>query len=327
MRKRMFSGIQPTGGIHIGNYLAAIRPWTVLQYTYDSIFCIVDLHAVTVQQDPAALKARTRETAGILLAAGIDPVHSAVFVQSHVSAHSEMAWLLACIIPMGWMFRMTQFKEKSFQMKQQVSTGLFVYPALMAADILLHETDLVPVGEDQKQHIELTRDAAKRFNSLYGDLFRLPEAVIPERGARIMALDDPAKKMSKTEGGKGHVISLLDTSGDIREKIMKATTDSLREIRFDENRPGIMNLLTIYELFSGLDRPAIENRFEGKGYGQMKSELADLVIDHLNPLQARYRDFVSDPTRIDRLLQEGAARVRPRAEKVISSVKDRMGLG
>src|SRR4030043_164075 len=260
MKKRVFAGIQPTGNIHIGNYLGATKRWAADQDKYDNIFCIVDLHAITVQQDPKVLNAKIREVTGLLLAAGIDPRKSIVFIQSHVHEHSELAWILNCFIPMGWMQRMTQYKEKAGSQKEQVSVGLFDYPALMAADILLYNTDVVPVGEDQKQHVELARDAAQRFNNIYGETFVLPEPGIPDVGARIMGLGDPTKKMSKSEASPGHAINLLDTPDAIRAKIMRATTDSLREIRFDMERPGITNLLTIYELFTGDERAEIENR-------------------------------------------------------------------
>ncbi len=327
MKKRVFSGIQPTGNIHIGNYLAAIRQWIACQEEYDSIFCIVDLHAITVPQDPVALKAKTREVVGLLLAAGIDSEKSTVFVQSHISAHAELAWILNCFIPMGWMQRMTQFKEKSGEQKEQVSVGLFAYPALMAADILLYDTDLVPVGEDQKQHVEMARDTAQRFNAIYGPTFKVPEPGILAVGARIMGLDDPTSKMSKSEEVSAHAINLLDSPDVIRTKIMRATTDSQREIRFDENRPGVNNLLVIYELFSGLPRPEIEARFEGKGYADLKRELAEVVVSGLNPLQTRYRELTSDPDYIDSLLAEGAAKIRPTAESVLNRVKGKVGLG
>lgn len=298
-RRKIFSGIQPTGNIHIGNYLGAIRHWVASQAQFDNLFCLVDLHAITVLQEPSALKSKIREVAGLLLAAGIDPQRSALFVQSHIGAHAELAWVLNCFIPMGWMKRMTQFKQKSRRQGGLVSVGLFDYPALMAADILLYKTDLVPVGEDQRQHVELTRDIARRFNSIYGDTFKLPEPLIAERGARIMGLDDPTKKMSKSETKSGHAIHLLDPPDAIRGKVMGATTDSLREVCFDEDRPGIYNLLVLYELFAGIDRAEIEARFEGKGYSDLKHELAEILIEAL----------------------------RPHAEKTLSAVKDKIGLG
>lgn len=327
MKKRVFSGIQPTGNIHIGNYLAAIRHWAASQAEFDNVFCIVDLHAITIPQDPQVLKAKTREVAGLLFAAGIDPALSAVFVQSHISAHAEFAWILNCFTPMGWMQRMTQFKEKSQKQKDQVSVGLFDYPALMAADILLYETDRVPVGEDQKQHVELTRDIAQRFNSLYGETLKLPEPMVPALGARIMGLDDPTRKMSKSETREEHAINLLDSPDAIRFKIARATTDSMREIVFDENRPGIYNLLVIYELFSESSRTDIERRFEGKGYAVFKQELAEVIVEGLKPLQSRYRELAAEPSRIDHLLAEGVSRVSPIAEKTLSTVKSKVGLG
>ena len=327
MKKRVFSGIQPTGNIHIGNYLGAIKHWVASQADLDNIFCIVDLHAITVPQDPEMLKAKTRELAGLLLAAGIDPEMSVLFVQSHISAHAELAWILNCFTPMGWMQRMTQFKEKSGKQKEQVSVGLFDYPALMASDILLYHTDYVPVGEDQKQHVELTRDIAQRFNSIYGEVFKLPEPVIPKVGARIMGLDDPTNKMSKSEEAPGHAVHLLDPPDVIRSKIMKATTDSLREIRFDEDRPGIYNLLVIYELFTGMSRSDIEARFEGKGYADLKRELGEAVVEGLRPLQSRYQELTADPTYIDSILTESASKLRPIAEKTLEAVKDKVGLG
>ena len=327
MKKRVFSGIQPTGNLHIGNYLGAMNQWVAMQAELDCLFCIVDLHAITVPQEPNILKAKIREVTGLLLAAGIDPKLAIVFIQSQVSAHAELAWILNCFTPMGWMQRMTQFKEKSEELKGQVSIGLFDYPALMAADILLYETDIVPVGEDQKQHVELTRDIAQRFNTIYGPTFKLPEPVIPEVGARIMGLDDPTKKMSKSEADPGHAINLLDTPDTIRSKIMRATTDSLREIRFDENRPGINNLLVIYQVFTGRPEKEIEARFAGKGYAALKKELGEVVVAALRPLQSRYQKLVADPSYLESLLAEGAARARPLAEKTLALVKERVGLG
>jgi tryptophanyl-tRNA synthetase len=265
--------------------------------------------------------------AGLLFAAGIDPNLSAVFIQSDIPAHAELAWILNCFIPMGWMQRMTQFKEKSQQQREQVSVGLFDYPALMAADILLYQTDLVPVGEDQKQHVELARAVAQRFNSIYGMTLKLPEPVIAKIGARIMGLDDPLKKMSKSDKQENHAIGLLDSPEDIRLKVQRATTDSLYEIRFDKNRPGINNLLTIYALFSGLSHADIEKQFAGRGYAVLKEELAEVIIESLGPLQSRYRELMKEPAYIDRLLAEGASQVRPIAEKTLRTVKDKVGLG
>lgn len=327
MKQRVFSGIQPTGKIHIGNYLGAIKNWVASQEKFDNIFCVVDLHAITVPQEPKVLKDKIREIAGILLAAGIDPEISALFVQSHICAHAELAWILNCFTPMGWMKRMTQFKEKSEKQKEEVSVGLFDYPALMAADILLYDTDIVPVGEDQVQHVELTRDVAQRFNSIYGETFKLPKVVIPEIGARIMGLDDPVIKMSKSETRPGHAIYLLDSPDEIRRKIMSATTDSFKDVLFDENRPGIYNLLVIYELFSRLGRQEIEERFRGKGYAYFKKELAEVVIEGLRPFQSRYQKLTADSTYIDSVLSRGASKVQPHAEKTLAAVKGKVGLG
>lgn len=326
MKKRVFSGIQPTGNIHIGN-LVPIKYWVDIQTKYDCIFCVVDLHAITVPQDPAVLKSKIREVAGLLLAAGINPKQCILICQSHISAHSELAWILNCFIPMGWMQRMTQFKEKSARQKEQVSVGLFDYPALMAADILLYDTDIVPVGEDQKQHVELARDVAQRFNGIYGETFVVPEPLIPDVGARIMGLDDPTKKMSKSENAPYHAINLLDPPEAIRAKIQRATTDSHRDILFNEHRPGINNLLTIYQAFTGRSQADIEAHFAGKGYGDLKKELAEVVIEGLRPLQERYRQVTADPAYIDAILADGAARARPVAEKTLGRVREKVGLG
>jgi tryptophanyl-tRNA synthetase len=327
MKKRVFSGIQPTGDIHIGNYIGATRHWAADQDIYDNIFCIVDLHAITEWQDPKGLKARIRALAGLLLATGIDPKKSIVFVQSHVHEHSELAWILNCFIPMGWLGRMTQYKEKSGKQKEQVSAGLFDYPALMAADILLYDTNVVPVGEDQKQHVELARDVAQRFNNFYGEVFTIPEPKIAEVGARIMGLDDPTKKMSKSEEGPNHAIALLDPPDVIRKKIMRATTDSQTTVVFDEKRPGIYNLLTIYQIFTGENIKDIEAKFAGKGYGDFKKALAEVVVEGLRPLQERYQKITSEPGYLDSVLADGAAKARPMAQKTLAKVHQAVGLG
>ena len=328
MKKRVFSGIQPTGNIHIGNYIGATRHWAANQDIYDNIFCIVDLHAITVPQDPIILKSKIREVTGLLLAAGIDPQRSILFVQSHLHEHSELAWLLNCFIPMGWMQRMTQYKEKTAKKQaEQVSVGLFDYPALMAADILLYRTDVVPVGEDQKQHVELARDAAQRFNNLFGETFVLPEPQIAAVGARIMGLDDPNKKMSKSDSTPNHAIALLDPPDVIRKKIMRATTDSQTTVVFDPARPGIYNLLVIYQIFTGKTKEEIETQFAGKGYGDFKKALAEVVIEGLRPLQERFKAITADPAYIDNILKEGAAKARPLAQKTLGEVQKKIGLG
>ena len=325
--KRAFSGIQPTGDIHLGNYLGAIRHWVESQQGFNHILCIVDLHAITIAQDPGVLRAKIRELGALLFAIGVDPGQTPLFIQSHISAHAELAWILNCYIPMGRMERMTQFKEKSGRHRQEASVGLFDYPALMAADILLYKTDVVHVGEDQKQHLELTRDVAKRFNALYGDTFTVPEPAIPAKGARIMGLKDPLKKMSKSETREDDAIYLLDTPDQIRSKISRATTDSQHGIRYDEKRPGLYNLLVIYEILSGNSREQIEAHFAQKGYSDLKRELAELVVEQLRPFQQRYRELSSDPSYIDELLRKGAASVRPLAEETLAKAKAKIGLG
>ncbi|MEK7460635.1 MAG: tryptophan--tRNA ligase [Patescibacteria group bacterium] len=328
MKKRIFSGVQPSGTLHIGNYLGALKRWVTLQDTHETIFCIVDLHALTVPQEPKLLHNKIREVAALYLAAGIDPAKSTIFVQSHVAAHSQLAWILNCFLPLGWLNRMTQFKDKSGDQKETVSVGLYDYPALMAADILLYDTDLVPTGEDQRQHIELTRDLAQKLNNLTKqDLFTVPNPLIGETGARIMGLDDPTKKMSKSDGKPGHAISLLDTPNQIREKFARAVTDSERSIRYDENRPAITNLLTIYELFSGLEREVIEAKFATHNYVTFKDELADVVIAELEPLQKRFTNYMDDPTTLDTHLQAGAQRANQIASQTLARVSDAIGLG
>ena len=329
-RKRVFSGIQPTGKLHIGNYSGAISQWVARQAQYDNIFCIVDLHALTIPEavDPAVLRRKTREVAAIYLAAGIDPAQSAIFIQSHVAAHAELTWLLNCVTPVGWLERMTQYKTKAAQL-ESVGTGLFDYPVLQAADILLYDTDLVPVGEDQKQHIELARDIAQRFNRLFGPAFVLPEAQIRASGARIMGLDDPTGKMSKSLGAQraGHAIGLTDPPTVVRDAIMRAVTDSGRETRFAQAAPGVQNLLLIYEVLSGQSRAAVEAHFAGQGYGALKREVADLVIATLTPLRERYEQVLADPGYLEQVLREGADRVRPIAAATLSRVKELIGIG
>lgn len=325
-KKKVFSGIQATGSLHLGNYLGAIRNWVAMQYEYDNYFCVVDLHTITVPQDPEILRANIREVAGLLFAAGIEEEHAVVFIQSHVRAHSELAWLLNCITPMGWLQRMTQFKEKSTKQKEEVSVGLFDYPVLQAADILLYDTHMVPVGEDQKQHVELCRDIAQRFNYRYGDLFVLPDAYIPPVGGRVMGLSNPEKKMSKSEEKREDAIFLLDSPDEIRIKIKKATTDSSREIRFDDNRPGVNNMLTIYQLLTGKGRSEIEEHFYDKNYKALKEELAEVVIEKLNPLQERYRELSGEKGYLDEMLKRGAERAEAQAEKKLRQVLNCIGL-
>jgi len=325
-KKRVFSGIQASGNLHLGNYLGAITNWVKMQNQYHNYFCVVDLHTVTVPQDPLVLRANIREVAGLLFAAGIEEEDSVVFIQSHVRAHSELAWLLNCITPMGWLHRMTQFKEKSEQQKEEVSVGLFDYPVLQAADILLYDTNFVPVGEDQKQHVELCRDIAQRFNYHYGEVFVLPEAYIPPVGGRVMGLVNPEKKMSKSEEKRDDAIFLLDTPDQIRSKVKKATTDSMREIKFDQSRHGINNLLTIYQLLTGKEPGIIEDHFAGKSYKDLKEQLAEIVIESLKPLQERYREMTGEDGYLDDMLARGAERAETHAENKLQQVYEKIGL-
>ncbi len=325
-KKRVFSGIQPSGNLHIGNYLGAIRNWVATLDEHDNIFCIVDLHALTVdpEERAAELQANTMQLAALYVACGLDPQKCALFVQSHLHEHAELTWMLGCVTPTGWLNRMTQFKSKAGEHQEQASTGLYTYPVLMAADILLYQADAVPVGDDQRQHVELTRDIAERFNSLFGPTFTVPEPLIRDVGARIMSLDDPTKKMSKSEPGS--YIALLDPPDVIRKKVGRATTDSERSIRFDEQRPGVYNLLSIYELLTGQTRPAIEAHFENKGYKELKSEVAEAVVAELEPIQQRYHALMADPAQVTAILDDGAARLRPLAQETLRTAMTRMGL-
>lgn len=327
-KKRVFSGIKPSGDLHLGNYLGAIKNWVAEQDQNENIFCVVDMHAITVVQDPKELHKRTRDIAKLYIASGLDPQTTTIFVQSHVKEHAELGWILTCQTPMGWANRMTQFKEKSADKKEQVSVGLYAYPMLMAADILLYQVDGVPVGEDQKQHVELTRDIAEKFNREFSEVFTIPEPWIKEDGARIMALDDPTKKMSKS-GGPNNLIELLDDPDVIVKRIKRATTDSGSTVVFDEERAGLFNLLTIYLLLSkpGTTKQEVEAHFAGKGYGALKSELAELVVEALRPIQQKYRELSADPQYIEEILRDGADRARPIAAKTVADVKAAMGLG
>lgn len=324
MKPRVFSGIQPSGTPTMGNYLGAIRNWVTDQERYDNIFCVVDLHALTVPQEPAALRRRTWETAAILLACGIDPARSLLFVQSHVQEHATLCWLLNTVTPMGWLNRMTQFKAKAGSERENASTGLFDYPVLMAADILAYHARYVPVGEDQKQHVELTRDIAERFNGTFGETFTVPEPLIPPVGARIMSLDDPSRKMDKSN--PSGALILLEPPESIRRKVSRAVTDSQGIVRFHREQEGLYNLLTMIQLLSGDQPQVIEQRFEGQGYRAVKEELAERVIDALQPIQERYRAFEAEPQVVDGILAEGGERARTIASTVVRTVEERMGL-
>lgn len=327
MKKTVFSGIQPSGTLHIGNYLGAITQWVENQEKYRNIFCVVDLHAITLPQSPKELKKRIYLTAAIYLAAGIDPRKSIIFIQSQVPAHSELAWILTTISKMGELARMTQFKNKSqSSQKDSIPVGLFTYPTLMAADILLYQANLVPIGEDQKQHVELTRDLAQRFNHQFGKTFVVPEPMIRKSGARITALDNPETKMSKSSKNPNSYISIVDPPDIIRKKIMRAVTDSGTTIKFDPTRKGLHNLLTIYQLLSNQTPTQIEKHFKGKGYGEFKKELAELIVEKLKPLQTKINYYLKNQRLLDRILAEGAKKASHIANQNLNLAKKRMGL-
>ena len=323
---RVFSGVQPTGNIHLGNYLGALKQFVELQDDNECIYCIVDLHAITVEQDPEELKEHILDVAALYLAIGIDPKQSIVFVQSTVPGHTELSWLLTCSSYTGELSRMTQFKDKG-KGKESAPTGLFMYPVLMAADILLYDTDIVPVGIDQKQHIELTRDLCNRVNNKYGETFVLPEGRYIKEGAKIMALDDPTKKMSKSAENELSRISLLDDEAKIKKAIMRATTDSDGTIKFDqENKPGISNLMNIYTAFSDLSIEDIEKKYEGKGYGDFKKDLVEILVNGLAPIKQKFEEIRYSDELIE-ILKDGANRANAIAEKVVERTKKNMGVG
>lgn len=323
LQKRVFSGIQPSGQLHLGNYIGAIKHWVEGQDDGLNIFCIVDMHAITVEQDPRVLREKSLELAAIYLAAGIDPDKSIIFIQSQNPDHANLAWILNCTLSMGQLSRMTQFKDKS-EGKEVVSVGLFDYPALMAADILLYDTTEVPVGEDQKQHVELTRDVAERFNSRYGETFVLPNAVVPKTGARIMSLSDPTKKMSKSASDDNSRINLTDDAEIVERKIKSAVTDSESKVAHDLSRPGITNLVEIYSEVSGLSFEEIEDKFNGKNYGEFKKELAAEISKVLAPFQEKYKE-INETGRLLESLERGAARAREISEKKLREIYGKVG--
>lgn len=324
MSKRIFSGAQPTGNVHLGNYLGALRNWVALQHEYESLFCIVNMHAITVPHDPTVLAAKTRDLARIYLAVGIDPQVSTVFVQSDVKEHAECTWVLNCVARVSELERMTQYKDKARKQQENISVGLFDYPVLMASDILLYQTDLVPVGEDQRQHLELTRDLAIRFNRDYGETFRVPDAYIPKVGARIMSLSDPTRKMSKSDDDPNGCVLLMDDADAVQKKFKRAVTDSGTEIRFDESRPAINNLLEIYHLTTGTSTEEVEAHFAGKGYAQLKADLAEATIEFLRPFQQRVRE-ISDE-QLDEILDQGCEKARQIASATLDRVFRLTGL-
>ena len=323
----VFSGIQPSGNLTIGNYFGALRRWAAEQDEKENYFCVVDMHAITVPQDQEVLRKLTRETAALLIASGLDPEKSTIFIQSHVPAHAECCWILNCVTPMGWLGRMTQFKMKS-ENQESVSTGLFDYPVLQAADILLYDTNEVPVGEDQKQHVELARDIAQRFNNIYGDTFVIPEPVLPTTGARIRALNDPSSKMSKSlVHVRGHGVRIAEEPDEIRYVLKRAVTDAGHEIVFSEDpeKAGVNNLLEIYELVTHESRSAIEAHFAGKGYGDLKGEVAEALIEELRPVRERYHQLMADTAELDGMMAKGAENARGVAETKLKVVKERVG--
>ena len=328
VRKRVFSGIQPTGNLHLGNYLGALRNWVETQAEYDNIFCIVDLHAITLPIDPKELHESIRRLAALYVACGLDTRYCKLFVQSHVHEHAEASWIMECFTPTGWLNRMTQFKMKAGENPESVGTGLYCYPVLMACDILLYQTDYVPVGDDQRQHIEFTRDLAQRFNALYGqEVFTIPEGQIRKVGARIMALDDPTNKMSKSDPNPASRINLLDDPKTIKQKIARATTDSQRLVAFDPERPGITNLLTIYQSLTGQSEQEVEAEFAGKGYADFKAALTERLVETLAPIQQRHRELMNDLPSLEAILQQGADEVRPIAAATLRRIKEVVGLG
>jgi len=330
MKKVIFSGIQPSGNLHIGNYIGAIKQWVELQndgVEKDLIFCVVDLHAITVPQDPKLLREKILEVAALFIASGIDPRKAKIFVQSENPDHASLTWLLNCITPFGQLERMTQFKDKSEKQKEGTTAGLFDYPVLMASDILLYNTTEVPVGEDQKQHIELTRDLAEKFNRQFGEVFVLPEPRILKETARIMSLQNPTSKMSKSDDNQNGAIMLLDNPNVVREKIKRAVTDSGSEIRLSDDKPAMSNLLRIFSAVTSTSIEQLESDFTAKGYGEFKSALADAVVAFLQPLQARYRQLRDNDTELNQILSEGASYAKETSAPILKKATDAVGLG
>jgi len=324
MKKRIFSGAQPTGNLHIGNYLGALKNWVTLQNEYESFFCIVNLHAITLPQKPEILQQKTLDLARIYLASGVNPEISTIFIQSDVSEHAELTWILSCVARMGELERMTQFKDKGKGNTERAGVGLFTYPVLMAADILLYQTDLVPVGQDQKQHLELSRDLAERFNRDFGETFVVPEPFIPPVGANILSLQEPTKKMSKSDANLNGSIFLLDDADTITKKIKRAVTDSGTDLKFDQSRPAINNLLTIYQLMTDKTAKECEANFDGRGYGHFKTELAEVVVEFLRPFQERVKDF--DDETLKTILKSGAEKAKNIARETLQDVYKKIGI-
>lgn len=323
MKKTIFSGVQPSGQITLGNYLGALKNWTKLLDEYNCIFAVMDLHSITVRQDPKELRERSLKLLAQYIACGLDPNKCTHFIQSHVPAHAQLSWVLGCYTYMGELSRMTQFKEKSQRHADNINAGLYTYPVLMAADILLYNADLVPVGHDQKQHLEIARDIAERFNSIYGDTFTVPDPFIGKVGARIMDLSDPTKKMSKSEPNGS--ISLLEDENAILKKIKKAVTDSLGYVKYEEGRHGINNLLSIYCSVTGKTVNEAEAEFEGKGYGDFKKAVAEVVIDELRPVQKKYNELIENKDYLDKIIADGALKANEMAQKTLKDVYEKVG--
>ncbi len=324
-KKIIFSGIQPTGVMTLGNYLGAVRNWVTLQEEYNCTYSIVDLHAITVRQDPKALRENTLRAFALVMACGIDPEKSILFIQSHVKTHAELAWVLNCYTQFGELSRMTQFKDKSARYADNINAGLFTYPSLMAADILLYQTDLVPVGADQKQHLELARDVAGRFNGIYGNVFKVPDGYIPKTGARVMSLQDPTKKMSKSDDNPNGFVAILDDPDVILRKFKRAVTDSDAQVRYAEGKDGVNNLMTIYASVTGKDYAAIEKEFEGKGYGDFKVAVAEAVIDELKPLQDEFKRLINDKPYLEECYKKGAEKALSISQRTLDKVYKKVG--
>jgi len=324
-KKSLFSGMQATGTLHLGNYLGALKNWLEFENEYECFYCVVDMHSITIRQDPAELRKKARNLLTLYIAAGLDPVKNCIYYQSHVSAHAELAWILNCFTYMGELNRMTQYKDKAAKHAQNINAGLFTYPVLMAADILLFQSDIVPVGEDQKQHIELTRDIAERFNNIYGDVFTIPEPYIKKTGARIMSLQDPTKKMSKSDENPNASIFLLDDTDTIIRKFKRAVTDSDNEIRYSEEKPGISNLIEIYSIAAGKTIEETEKEFEGKGYGEFKLAVGEAVANMLKPIQTRFEELSKDKAYIDTIIKNNAEKAEYYANKTLRKVQKKVG--
>lgn len=324
-KKRIFSGMQPSGLITLGNYLGALNNWTKLQDEYDCLYCIVDMHAITVRQDPVKLRKQARDLLVQYLAVGLDPERNIIYYQSHVPQHAELGWILNCYTYMGELNRMTQFKDKCAKHADNINAGLYTYPVLMAADILLYQTDLVPVGEDQRQHLEITRDIAGRFNSIYGDTFKMPEVYIGKVGAKIMALQEPTKKMSKSDENQNNVITLMDDPKVIINKIKRAVTDSDNEIRYGEDKPGVSNLLGIYCAVTGKTIQEAEREFAGQGYGTFKQAVGEAVVADLEPIQKKVKDLEANKDYLDEIIRNGAEKASRIADRTLTKVQKKIG--